>query len=412
MSAKKNIAFFCHPYHRGGVTRWMADAAIAYTKDGYTVYFVTVAPRQPFFSGIGRETMLQLLAKDGADIHIIKSAVGREFEFGTPEYRAFVYKKLLAQLPLGTPVILSDDDVVWKAATYMHASFPLIGVLHADEEYYYSLGAKYYKQVDVLACVSNRVNRNITARLQQQVTDNIYTIPCGINLPPVNTNTTQNSQLQLVYVGRVSDYQKRTSDLVKIAALLSKNKVDFHLNIIGDGDAKITLEQKFNSDGLAGYVTFRGWLSQGEVAEYLCRSDILVLTSDFEGTPIAMMEALASGCAIAGTRVSGIEDYEHHAAAPNCFMAFNVGDIEDAVSKIIKLSAIPLSARQRSARAIAEDSFSMQTCLQKYSAAIDKVPARTYTKVNISLSPAAMLRSRLISFARFLKVNAAKKPSR
>jgi glycosyltransferase involved in cell wall biosynthesis len=93
-----------------------------------------------------------------------------------------------------------------------------------------------------------------------------------------------------LYMPPLSEYQKRTTDLVKICSLLAKQNVPFHLDIIGNGDAKNLLVQKCKEAYLDEYVTFRGWLSQKEVAGSLSATDILVLTSDFEGTPIAMME--------------------------------------------------------------------------------------------------------------------------
>src|ERR1700749_2838446 len=126
MSGKQRIAFLCHPYHRGGVTRWMADAAIAYAQKGLEVYFITVDPEKEFFSAKGRETLLQLLAEQKGIVKLVKVKAGSEFEFGTTEYRAYVYQKLLAQLPPGTPVILSDDVAVWAAGASLHESCPII----------------------------------------------------------------------------------------------------------------------------------------------------------------------------------------------------------------------------------------------------------------------------------------------
>ena len=409
MDEKKRIAFLCHPYHRGGVTRWMADAAISFANSGHEVYFMTLEPVQPFFSGIGRETMLALLAKEKNDIHIVKLNVGRLFEFGTPEYRAFIYKRLFLNLPLGTPVILSDDSTVWEAAVSLHTSFPIVGVLHADEEYYYQLGVKYFDRLSALTCVSNRIFKKITERLHTTYLPHIYTISCGINLPPVNASVSSGDLLQLIYVGRITNYQKRVGDLVKIVALLLKNKVHFHLRIVGDGgDEKTVLQQKFKEENLDSYVTFCGWLSGTEVTNYLRSSDLLVLTSDFEGTPVAMMEALASGCGIVGTRVSGIEDYENEPLAKKCFAVYEVGNIETAVTKIINLSTIPVLSRRKSAREIAETNFSMHVCCDKYLKIMDGIPLHIYITPTFSLSFVENIHSRLISLVRFLKVKYSK----
>ena len=410
MAGNNIVAFLCHPYHRGGVTRWMADAAIAFARKGWEVYFVTVEPTSPFFSGKGRETMLQLLKKVNVPVHIVSTQVGSEFEFGTQRYREFVYKQLLLKVPKGTPVILSDDAAVWEAATFLHTANPIVGVLHADEEHYYALAEKYFRKVAIFACVSERVKKTILKRIPEINPEVLYTIPCGINLPTIDLGAHNGDVLQLVYVGRVSEYQKRTSDLVKICSLLHRNGKVFHLDIIGDGEEKIPLENKFKEAGLISMVTFYGWLSQKEVGERLAASDILVLTSDFEGTPVAMMEALAAGCGIVGTRVSGIEDYELQPLAADCYAVFDVGNIDEAVSKINTIASIPASVRIPAARKMAENDFSMDVCLERYAKALASIkPSEQMPVAKVGLPFQSLLYSRAIALARYLKVSVNRK---
>jgi len=313
-------------------------------------------------------------------------------------------------LPLFTPVILSDSEPTWIAATAFYGTYPIVGVLHADEDYYYSLAEKYYKRVDIFACVSKRVSTITSKRIPEFNSDQIYTIPCGIEFSSLQRGGDDNAILKLVYVGRISDYQKRTGDLLKMVSLLAKDNTSFHLDIIGDGvAARAVLEQRFKDEGLSKYVTFRGWLSKQEVAIYLSQSDILLLTSDFEGTPIAMMEALAAGCGVVGTRVSGIEDYEHHQLATGCYSVFAVGDIADAVQKINKIATIPEQTRVTAARALAESEFTMQVCMQKYFAAIDEIQMKPISPVKVKLSLFDRLYSGLIAFARYQKMKFSQK---
>ena len=404
MSGNNKIAFLCHPYHRGGVTRWMADAAAAFAEAGKEVYFVTVEPTKAFFSAKGRDTLLQLLAAQNSKAHILSAKVSYEFEFGTPEYRAFIYKKLLAQLPAGTPVIVSDDAVVWASATAMCATYPVIAVLHSDEAHYYALATKYQQQVAFFTCVSERVHRTVQARLPHYNIEHIATIPCGIKLPAYKPTADNTDTLNLVYAGRITDYQKRAGDLVKICVELAKSDTKFQLRVIGDGDAKETIEKKISEARLQQQVTFYGWLPQQEVAAHLAASDVLLLTSDFEGTPIAMMEALAEGCGLVGTRVSGIEDYEHHALAPDCYRVYEVGNIADAVSKIKEIAAVPKAIRQLAARQLASAEFSMDICLARYEQAIGMINIVPEKLQVIQLSAIQRMYSRILALGRGTKV--------
>jgi glycosyltransferase involved in cell wall biosynthesis len=404
MADKRKIAFVCHPYHRGGVTRWMADASIIYSQQGHEIYFITVAPVKEFFSAKGKETLLQLLQKEPNKVKVLSEPAGYEFEFGTPAYRALIYKRLIAKLPPGTPLILSDDHCVWEAATYMQGAYPIVGVMHADENFYYALAAKYHSRINVMACVSERVKETTLKSSPAFPQALVFTIPCGIHLQAVSQAEKGTETLQLVFAGRISAYQKRAADLVKIAVALTQKSVRFHLNIIGDGDLKPILEAQIKDAGLQQHVSFTGWLSQKDVSGYLSGADILLLTSDFEGTPIAMMEAFAAGCGMVGTRVSGIEDYEHHALAADCLGVYPVGDIEEAVNKITQLAAVPGDVRRKAARELAELEFSMEVCLNKYNMAMDAITHKVQAAPLISMPYKQLAYSKALAIARYLKV--------
>jgi glycosyltransferase involved in cell wall biosynthesis len=406
MTDTKAIAFLCHPYHRGGVTRWMADAAMWLANKNFKVYFITVAPVKRFVSAGNRETLVELLTKTKTSVEIISARVGYEFEFGTPEYKAFIYQKLLSKVPQGTPVILSDDASVWEAGTGLSAAYPIVGVLHADEQIYYTLAAKYYQQVSLMACVSERVNRKVKDAVNGLDHAKVVTIPCGINLPAMPVSK-QHGVLQIAYSGRLSEYQKRVYDLAAVCTELEKDTA-FHLNIMGEGESKAALEQKFKDAGLEHNVTFHGWLSQQQVLQQLSDSDLLMLTSDFEGMPIAMMEALACGCGFVGTRVSGIEDCESHPLAADCFRVFNVGDTADAAKKIKEIAAILQQSRQNAARKLAETEFSLDVCMDRYLTAMGLMKYISAPGPKISLPILRLIYSKLVSTARYLKVKAKK----
>lgn len=385
----------------------MADAAIALSSKGYHIYFITVVPGKEFTSANGRETLLQLLSRQKNDVKILAARAGYEFEFGTPEYRVYVYCRLLTSLPVGTPVIVSDDKDVWSAAASFHGTYPLVGVLHADEQHYYDLAVKYAGKTDVLACVSERVTRKVKELLP--LADKVFTIPCGIHLPDVSHDRQSGDKLRLVYAGRLTRYQKRVGDLVKVAAALKASGTNFHFNIIGDDEAeRPVLERCVKEAGISEQVSFRGWLGQQDVARCLSESDVMLMTSDFEGTPIAMMEALAAGCGMVGTRVSGIEDYELHPLAADCFRIFEVGDIEGAVRKINELGAKPPGVRQQAARKLAEAEFSMDVCLGRYINAMKDIPQCVKPAAPVYMPAKYKLYSKILARARYWKVRLTK----
>jgi glycosyltransferase involved in cell wall biosynthesis len=385
----------------------MADAAICAAGMGVETWFITVEPVKKFISAGDRERMYDLLDKNTSGVRLVSAKVNFTFEFGTEAYRAAVFSALVrSNVPQGVPVIVSDDMAVWAAAAAIADKYPMIGVLHGDDDVYYKLANKYYAQMSACACVSNRIKNTVTSRYRNMGNDKVYTIPCGIYLPRFTPSVNESKLIRLAFIGRITDHQKRAGDLVLICALLHKRGIDFHLDIAGNSESsEKDFAAKFDEAGVRGFVTFHGWLQQQDVRSLLNQSDVLLLTSDFEGMPLVMMEAFAAGCSFVGTRVSGIEDYEGAPAGADCMAVYTVGDMEDAVTKIIKVASVPKQRRQLAARKMAETEFGMQRCLDKYFSAIAAITPPPPAARPILLSHFDVLKSKALALARYAKMS-------
>ena len=109
-------------------------------------------------------------------------------------------------------------------------------------------------------------------------------------------------------VARLSP-QKGLMDLVDAAGSLTSELPAVRYVVIGEGEARATLGAAVSAAGLDRVVTLAGNLPANEVAAWLQSADLFVLPSHFEGGPaIALMEAMASGCAAIATRVGGTDE--------------------------------------------------------------------------------------------------------
>ncbi len=79
-----------------------------------------------------------------------------------------------------------------------------------------------------------------------------------------------------------------------------------HVDIIGEGELSEDLRHEVVRAGLDKTIHFLGW--QRDMASIYERLHIVVLTSDNEGTPVALIEAMASGRPFIATNVGGIRD--------------------------------------------------------------------------------------------------------
>ncbi|CAM3196441.1 Glycosyltransferase [Sphingomonas antarctica] len=79
------------------------------------------------------------------------------------------------------------------------------------------------------------------------------------------------------------------------------------LTIIGDGPDRAALERLVATLGLTGRVTMPGY--QSSVAESFAEADYFLMSSDYEGVPAVVIEALAAGLPIVATNCSVSMDY-------------------------------------------------------------------------------------------------------
>ena len=106
-------------------------------------------------------------------------------------------------------------------------------------------------------------------------------------------------------VGRLSP-EKGFDLLIRAAALLVAEGLDFNLAIVGEGDEAPALRSLVEGLGLEGRVHLLGY--RPDVAELYQAMDVYALSSLREGLPNVVLEALASAVPVVATRVAGVPD--------------------------------------------------------------------------------------------------------
>lgn len=100
--------------------------------------------------------------------------------------------------------------------------------------------------------------------------------------------------------------QKRLTDWLEIAAAIHRLHPQAVFIVVGDGVMREEIFKKAKMLNTEGYVHFVGL--QTEVRPYLQAMDIFMMTSEFEGLPIALLEAMSMECVPACTRAGGIAE--------------------------------------------------------------------------------------------------------
>ena len=94
------------------------------------------------------------------------------------------------------------------------------------------------------------------------------------------------------HVGRFND-QKNHSFLIEAFAAYRKTNPDSVLLLVGEGVLQPQIEAQVNAAGLSESVRFLGL--RNDVAALLSAMDVFLLPSKFEGLPLVLVEAQASG---------------------------------------------------------------------------------------------------------------------
>jgi len=105
------------------------------------------------------------------------------------------------------------------------------------------------------------------------------------------------------WVGRVS-HEKGLD--VLIDAMASLRDLPIYLSVIGDGPARQSLEARARRRDVAERVMWHGFIPDAD--RLLGAFNVFVLSSRTEGSPMVLLEALATGVPIVATRVGGVPD--------------------------------------------------------------------------------------------------------
>jgi glycosyltransferase involved in cell wall biosynthesis len=111
------------------------------------------------------------------------------------------------------------------------------------------------------------------------------------------------NHLECAFVGRITKI-KRPDRFLDVVDEINKRGIDLHFLIAGDGELLDMCRKRIASENLP--VTLLGW--QSKIEKVLAAADIVVLTSDNEGTPLSLIQAGMAGLPVVTTNVGSIPE--------------------------------------------------------------------------------------------------------
>jgi L-malate glycosyltransferase len=144
-----------------------------------------------------------------------------------------------------------------------------------------------------------------------------------------------------IFVGRLSP-EKCHSMLLEAWAMAFGSATDAKLLLVGEGLLRASLRAQAKSLGIASQVVFAGHRS--DIAALLSVADFALLTSDAEGLSNALLEYMAAGLPVVGSRVSGTEDFITEGETG---WLFEPGDAKALALQLAAVRAAPADALVR-----------------------------------------------------------------
>ena len=134
-----------------------------------------------------------------------------------------------------------------------------------------------------------------------------YLVRNGVSKPVVVAEQKRQKILQIITVGRLNQMTKNQAMLIEV---LAKLDIPFHAIIVGEGESHLSLEEKIRQHHLQDKIELVG--EAEDIGEYLAKADIFTLTSNYEGLPLSILEAMSMGLPVVACNVGGVSEAVLH----------------------------------------------------------------------------------------------------
>jgi glycosyltransferase involved in cell wall biosynthesis len=182
----------------------------------------------------------------------------------------------------------------------------------------------------------------------------------------------------ILYPGRLVE-QKDPMLMVEVAAALRDTGVPFRIHVIGEGHLESDLQTAVNARGLDRHVLLHGAVT--DTPRWFAATDIVLMTSNFEGVPYVVFEAMAMGVPIVAPALPGVIELMDR----SCGAAISPRDDAEAYAQALgELATSSDRARElgEEGRSRVRERFSLQEMAAAHCALYEDLLVRTTARTN------------------------------
>lgn len=311
---KHRLFLFAPSADIGGAN--LNNADIAKTLIDYNpIVIFSKTPKNNQFLSLFKQTGVELW-----DLHLLID--NKIFHFVNLFYRGVISQWINKT---ENPIVIGGESLYFhKVLPWLKQRVRRIELSHVDKWFNYT--QQFVRDIDLRVFSTKHLmlsaqqfyqKQGIEQSLFSRMTyiDNMVSVPEHIDYP-------ENERLKVIFIGRESP-QKRVYIILEMAQRAFEKELPIDFAFAGDLSS-------IADENTYPFCTFYGNVSdRNELTKIQQQSDVLLLTSAFEGLPMVVMEMMALGKAIVSTAVNAIPDYIKD--GKNGFLISNVQD-EDKIA--------------------------------------------------------------------------------
>jgi glycosyltransferase involved in cell wall biosynthesis len=247
------------------------------------------------------------------------------------------------------------------------ANIPVINTHRSDDtlnwgKALYFSDRKYGQTLTGIVCVSRYLQENLLNRIGE--TSILSTvIPSGVESSMFRADQ-NGAGLKIVYAGRLIEKQKRISLLLDSFIRLCQRYADVSFTLIGDGPERANCTERITKSGFQSRFLLPGKLSGDDYKRTLAQSQVLILLSDYEGTPGSVMDGMSCGLVPICLHYNGVEELVRPSV--NGLLVHNREDELDAAVDMLYHDVALRKRLSAAAVTTIEEEFSLNNAVGKW----------------------------------------------
>lgn len=286
-----NIVIFTMSLNRGGAERVITNLCNEYLSKKHQVTIVTCIRALPQYSldRRVRHICIDRLPEEKDQNKIMRFIRRRKS-----------LRRLLNSLSIDIMLNILPEPSFLALSLKNKYSFPMIVSVRSDPvmEYgflpYYLMMRLWYPRADGFIMQTKEAKNYFPQSIRRKAA----VIPNPINMEAVRESFAGERKKEIVAVGRLTE-EKNYPLLIQVYQKISSKFPEYKLLIYGEGELRQELEALIEKLGLKNKAFLAG--RKEDIFERIYKSSLFVMTSDHEGMPNALMEAMALGLPVIST---------------------------------------------------------------------------------------------------------------